>query len=142
VSVIDPRRVAVVFAGGLIGGLVRYEAVTHWVAASGAFPWSTLTVNTAGAFILGLLVAVVNSVIGPSTYARPLLGAGFCGALTTFSSVAVQFDQLVAHGHVAVGVGYLATSLTAGLVAAIAGSRAARLLRPTAARGALDEQAA
>lgn len=141
-QIVDPRRVGVVLVGGLLGGLARYEAVTHWAAAAGTFPWPTFTVNTAGAFILGLLVIVVLEVIGPSTYARPLIGAGFCGSLTTFSSVAVQVDELVAHGHAGTGFGYLAASLAAGLLAAAAGAYVGRLLPQTAARQAVAQGAA
>jgi CrcB protein len=140
--VIDARRVAVVLAGGFLGGLTRYEAVTHWASADGAFPWSTFTVNTAGAFILGLVVVVVTEVIGTSTYTRPLLGAGFCGALTTFSSVAVQFDELAAHGHLGTGCAYLAGSVVAGLAAAAMGALLARQLPPTAARKAISARSA
>jgi CrcB protein len=135
---VDPRRVGVVLAGGFVGGLARYEAVTHWATASGAFPWSTFTVNTAGAFILGLLVIVVLEVIGPSTYARPLIGAGFCGSLTTFSSVAVAVDELAAHDHLALGCGYLAASLAAGLAAASLGALLGRQLPPTASRRSMS----
>lgn len=133
---IDLRRLAVVLAGGFVGGFVRYEAVTHWAASAGSFPWSTFVVNTAGSFILGLLVIVVLEVIGPSTYTRPLIGAGFCGALTTFSSVAVQFDELAAHRHLGLGCGYLAASLIAGLAAAALGALLGRRLPETAARRA------
>ena len=140
-TTVDPRRVGVVLAGGFAGGLARYETVTHWSTAAGTFPWSTFVVNTAGAFILGLLVIIVVEVIGPSRYARPLIGAGFCGALTTFSSVAVSVDELAAHGHVALGVGYLGASLAAGIAATAIGAYAARLLPPTAARRELAEGA-
>ncbi len=139
-TVIDARRLAVVFAGGLVGGCARYEAVTHWASAAGRFPWSTFVVNTVGAFVLGVLVVVVSEVLGPSTYARPLIGAGFCGALTTFSSVAVQFDELAAHGHLGLGCGYLFASLVAGLVVAATGVWFARRLPPTAARRALTAE--
>jgi CrcB protein len=124
------------------GGLVRYETTTHWAASAGTFPWSTFTVNTAGAFLLGLVVIIVLDVLGPSTYTRPLIGAGFCGALTTFSSVVVQVDQLIAHGHAGLGFGYLAASVAVGLPAVALGAFAARLVPATPARRAIDEGAA
>ena len=136
-----PRHLAVVLAGGFVGGLARWEIVTHW-ATSGTFPWSTFLVNTAGAFILGLVVVVVLDVIAPSTYARPLIGAGFCGSLTTFSSVAVQVDELAAHSHLALACVYLAGSLAAGLAAAALGALLARQLPPTQARRALSAASA
>jgi CrcB protein len=140
--VIAARRLAVVLAGGFAGGLVRYETTTHWAASAGTFPWSTFTVNTAGAFLLGLIVIIVLDVLGPSTYTQPLIGAGFCGALTTFSSVVVQVDQLIAHGHAGLGFGYLAASVAVGLPAVALGAFAARLVPATPARRAIDEGAA
>lgn len=118
---IDPRVVAVVVVGGFIGGLARYELVTAWKASATDFPWSTFAVNTVGAFLLALLVIVTTDVLVDSTYLRPLLGTGFCGAFTTFSSVAVAVDELAAHGHTAAAVGYAVASLAAGAVAATAG---------------------
>lgn len=109
--------VAVIFVGGCAGGLVRYAAGEHWAASRYGFPWSTFTVNVAGAFILALLVVVATDVLGASTYLRPLVGTGFCGALTTFSSIVVTTDEMVAHGYVARGVGYLVATLLAGLAA-------------------------
>ena len=54
-------------------------------------------------------------------FVRPLLGTGFCGALTTFSAVVVTADQLFAHGHQGIAITYLAASALAGLVAAALG---------------------
>jgi CrcB protein len=135
---VDPRRLGVVLLGGFAGGLARYETVAHWATTGGAFPWSTLAVNTAGAFVLGLLVIVALEVIGPSAYARPLIGTGFCGALTTFSSVAVQVDELVAHGHAGLGCAYLSSSVVVGLAAAALGALVGRHVPPTAARVAMS----
>ena len=109
--------IAAVFAGGCLGGLVRYLVSQDWPGPTPLFPWPTFTVNIAGAFILTLLLVVAADVLGPTTYLRPLVGTGFCGALTTFSSVVVSADRLMAHGHADVAVIYLAASITAGLVA-------------------------
>jgi CrcB protein len=108
---------AVVFVGGCLGGLVRYLVSQGWPGRTPLFPWPTFTVNIAGAFILTLLIVVATDVLGPTTYLRPLLGTGFCGALTTFSSIVVSADQLIAHGHVDVAVIYLAATMTAGFAA-------------------------
>jgi CrcB protein len=110
--------VAVVAAGGFVGGAARYGVGLAWSAPSGKFPWPTWGVNTAGAFILGLLLVLVLEVLPPTRYVRALVGTGFCGGLTTFSSVATGVDQLAAHGHLSVAVGYAFGSLAAGLAAA------------------------
>jgi CrcB protein len=87
-------------------------------AGARGFPWAVFEVNTAGAFVLGLVLILVLEVLPPTTYLRPLLGTGFCGALTTFSSVAVGTDELVARGSVLLATGYLVASVLAGLAAA------------------------
>jgi CrcB protein len=131
---LSARMLAVIFAGGIVGGLSRYEVVTAWKPPTGQFPWSTFAVNTAGAFILALLVVLVLEVLPRTTYLRPLIGTGFCGALTTFSSVAVAVDELVAHGHVGTAIGYLLASLAAGGIAAVVGAAIGRRIPPSSRR--------
>jgi CrcB protein len=115
---IDWTLVAGVAAGGFLGGIVRYEVGLAWPTTTAAFPWATWSVNTAGAFILGLLLVLVLEVLPPTKYVRAVLATGFCGALTTFSSVATAVDQMVAHARVGLAVGYVAASVAAGLAAA------------------------
>ncbi|HVX70861.1 MAG TPA: CrcB family protein [Mycobacteriales bacterium] len=135
---LDPARLALVMVGGFLGGLVRYEVVDHWATSRGDFPWSTFAVNTAGAFVLGVVVIVALDVLAGSRYLRPLMGTGLCGALTTFSSVAVEVDQLLRHGHVGLGVTYLLGSLAAGLAAAALGATIGRALPPSSGRRRLE----
>lgn len=110
--------VLAVAIGGFFGGIVRYAVGLAWPAPAGTFPWGIFVVNTAGAFVLALLLVLVLEVLPPTTYLRPLIGTGFCGALTTFSTVMVGVDQLAAHRHVGLAAGYVIGSLAAGLAAA------------------------
>ena len=114
---LDLRVLAAIAAGGFVGGLLRYLVAEEWAPTS-SFPWAVFTVNTAGALVLGLLLVLVLEVLPPTRYLRPAVGTGFCGALTTFSSVVVAADQLAAHGRAALAVGYVVASLGAGLGAA------------------------
>ena len=85
--------------------------------------------------MLGALIVLAGTV-WRSRYARPLVGTGFCGAVTTFSSVVVDADRLFARGDPGVALGYLAASFVGGLVAAFVGIVTARAVvqwRPTAA---------
>ncbi len=127
--------VAVVAAGGFVGGLARYGIGLAWPTPSGRFPWAIWTVNTSGALILGLLLVLVLEVLPPTRYVRALVGTGFCGALTTFSSVATGADQLAAHGHAALAVGYVIASLAAGLAAAALGMTIGRSIAPYREKG-------
>jgi fluoride exporter len=126
--------VLAVAVGGFFGGLARYGLQFAWPTPRGGYPWAIWTVNTIGSFILGLLLVVVTDVLPPTRYVRALIGTGFCGALTTFSSVAVDVDQLAAHGQAALAVGYLAASLAAGLAAAFLGIVAGRSIAHYRAR--------
>ncbi len=71
-----------VAAGAGLGALLRFWVAHH---LDGRTPWGTLLVNVAGSFVLGLVVGAQ-----PSPGAVALLGAGFCGGLTTYSAFAVQ----------------------------------------------------
>ena len=71
-------------------------------------PWGTLAVNVVGSFVLGLLVA--RSVDGE---AFALLGVGFCGGLTTYSSFAVQTARLPRRRAAAYAVATIVLSLAA-----------------------------
>jgi CrcB protein len=113
--------VGAVFLGGCLGGIARYGVTRAWPTPQHAFPWATFVINASGAFVLALLLVVVNEVLPPTTYVRPLLGTGFCGAWTTFSSITASTDQLAAHGHATTAMLYLVGSLAVGLVAALAG---------------------
>jgi CrcB protein len=80
------------------------------------FPWATLAVNVAGCAVLGLVVVLSERAL-PSWYFRPLLGTGFCGGLTTFSTFAVEIDLLIRAGHPATAAAYLVASIVIGLAA-------------------------
>lgn len=129
-----------VFLGGCGGGLARHLVVRTWPAPAGGFPWSTLTVNGAGAFVLALLLVLLAGLGTRTAYARPLLGAGFCGALTTFSSIVASVDQLLASGHVLLGGGYLLASAAGGLgfawLGAVLGAVLGRRIRAGRGRSA------
>lgn len=112
------RSVAAIGVGGFAGGLARYGVDLLWPTPAGSFPYATFAINTSGAFLLALLLVLVLEVLPPTTYLRPTLGTGFCGAFTTFSNVTVASDQLAAHGRATTAVVYVTASVLAGLAAA------------------------
>lgn len=96
-----------------------------WPSGAG-FPWATFTVNLAGALVLGFLVVFPVERLVPSRYAHPLMGAGFCGGLTTLSTLAVEVDLLLKAGRIGVAAVYVVATVTAGLAAGWAGMFLAR----------------
>ncbi len=102
--------------GGALGALARVAADQAWPSAPGAWPWAILTVNIAGAFILGCLMTGLRH--GPiSIPMYRLLGTGFCGALTTFSTMQLQLLQMLEGDRYGLAAGYLAVSLAGGYAA-------------------------
>jgi fluoride exporter len=110
---------AAVIAGGAVGTLARAGLAEALPVHPGAWPWATFAANIAGSLILGWVV------IAKARW-RPLVGTGFCGALTTFSTFQVQLVELGDDGHVPLAALYLAVSVIVGLAAAHAGARLAR----------------
>ena len=93
--------------GGFVGANVRYLLAT-WLnqqqvlmieatRAPLAWPWGTLFVNVIGSFLLALLGSLAGRALIPSESVRLMIGTGFFGAFTTFSTFAneaVQLDQV------------------------------------------------
>jgi fluoride exporter len=110
-------RSLAILAGGAAGTLARWR-IEVWVnAPAGHWPWATLAVNLAGTFLLGWLSGAVT----PDSVARALVGTGFCGALTTFSSFQVETLHIADDGRVGLAAAYAAVSLALGVAAALAG---------------------
>jgi CrcB protein len=132
---VSPRVVLAVFAGGIFGGVTRYEIGLAAAPHAGRFPWDIFAINVGGAFALALLIVLVADVLPPTTYVRPALGTGFLGAFTTFSSLAVAADELAAHHHAATASVYVVASAAAGLLAAGFGLWLGRFVTAATIRG-------
>lgn len=79
-----------VVAGAAVGAPARF-LVDRWARrhSSAGTILGTLIVNVVGSFVLGL-VAAISSTSGAPSWLLPLVGVGFCGALTTFSTLAFE----------------------------------------------------
>ncbi|HEX9999590.1 MAG TPA: fluoride efflux transporter CrcB [Actinoplanes sp.] len=106
-----------VAVGAAVGAPLRY-LVDRWMRGwlGEAFPWGTLTVNVAGSALLGFLAGLPAAGAGTA-----LLGTGFCGALTTYSTFSWETLMLTRAGARRRALAYVALSLTAGLAAASLG---------------------
>jgi fluoride exporter len=82
--------VLLVIVGGALGAPARY--LTDRLVQSrhdSGFPWGTFTVNTVGSLILGMVLGWNGS-----AQVTALIGTGFCGALTTYSTFGYETVQL------------------------------------------------
>lgn len=119
---IDRRELGAIFLGGALGALVRAGLAEALPDPGVGWPWATFVVNVVGAALLGYWFTVLPH----SQYRRPLLTTGFCGALTTFSTVQVELLGMLEAGRVALACLYLGASLAAGLAGAQAATAFAR----------------
>jgi fluoride exporter len=96
---------------------------------AGQWPWATFSVNLFGAALLAWLTTRLSEMVAPTRYWRLLLGTGFCGALTTFSTLQVETIRLADDGHAAMALSYAAASIAAGMAVAIVATVVARRRR-------------
>ena len=85
-------------AAGAIGAPLRYlvdGAVQDRTA--GVFPWGTFVVNVSGSLVFGFVTGLALYHAFPDT-PRVILGAGFCGAYTTFSAFSFETVRLLEEG--------------------------------------------
>jgi CrcB protein len=61
------------------------------------FPWATVTINVTGSLLLGILAGVVVFHGQPATW-QTVIGTGFCGGYTTFSTASFETVRLVQQG--------------------------------------------
>lgn len=110
--------------GGMVGTLARAVLEATVPAAPGTVPWTTLSINLGGSFVLGaLLETLVRS--GPDAGRRKAVrlgcGTGVLGGFTTYSTFALETDKLLESGHLGLGTAYAAGSIALGILAAAAG---------------------
>ena len=112
------QELVLVALGAVPGALLRWQVSLHWADRH-------VLVNVLGAALLGLLAGL------PAAPRRQLLvGIGFCGSLTTFSSWMVEATRLISAGHVVESFGLIGLTLGLGLGAAALGVWVGQRLRP------------
>jgi fluoride exporter len=118
--------VAAVALGGALGALARWGIGLAWPTPHGAFPLATLLINVVGCLLMGMLVVHVAEIREAHPLVRPFLGVGVLGGFTTFSTFAVDAQQLLAGGRLGIALGYLAATVVASVGAAALGLALAR----------------
>ena len=107
--------------GAMVGAPLRYLTDRFIQARHDTIvPWGTLTVNAAGSLIMGFLVgAAAAGRLDPMIVT--VLGPGFCGALTTYSTFGYETVRLAEDGSRFLATANIAINLFAGLGAAFVG---------------------
>lgn len=119
---VDRRELGAIFLGGAIGALLRAGFGEALPDPGAGWPWATFLVNVIGTALLGYWFTTL-----PHTrYRRPLLTTGFCGALTTFSTVQLELLEMIDAGRLPLAFLYLGAGIAAGLLGVQAATGVAR----------------
>jgi len=110
----DRREIAAIFAGGALGTLARAVLAEAFPHSATSWPWPTFAVNIVAAFLLGYFVTRLQERLPLSSYRRPLLGTGFCGGLSTFSTMQIEILKMLSAHAWLLAAGYAAASIVGG----------------------------
>jgi fluoride exporter len=118
-----------VLLGGILGTVARYGTASALPTGHDAWPTATFVVNLVASFVLGFVVAALAR-RGPDTggrlTARLVLGTGVCGALSTYSTFAVETVLLVRDDRPGLATAYASVTVAGGLLLAWLGLLVAR----------------
>ena len=114
-------------AGGAVGAMLRYWLGLRVTGAMGsAFPWSTLTVNLIGSFLVGVCMVLIAGEASGGELWRLGLMVGLLGGFTTFSAFSSDTLGLLEAEQWFRAIGYISASILSCITAAAAGVGAAR----------------
>lgn len=124
VSPILRNKMFVIMLGGAIGSYARY-LLARWCDSQPwgqGFPWGTFIINVTGSFILGATAVIVLERMPPGHQELYfLIGTGFCGGFTTFSTFEWETFKLVRDRSYLFALGNVLGSVVAGFVGVLLG---------------------
>jgi CrcB protein len=118
------RELLLVAIGAVPGALLRWQSGVQLGPHLGGSAGADLLVNLVGSFLLGFLAGPIPRRTGLVL----LLGIGFCGCLTTFSSWMLDVVKLIQAGRPLWGLLLIVGSLVLGLFSAAGGLGLSRLV--------------
>ncbi|RLM27867.1 fluoride ion transporter CrcB [Brenneria alni] len=106
----------VVFIGGGIGSVARWQLGIRFNGANPTMPVGTLLANLIGAFIIGGALAYFLRHPHLDQHWKTLITTGLCGGLTTFSTFSAEVVMLLQTGHLAAAGLHVLLNLTGSLL--------------------------
>jgi CrcB protein len=123
---LDARELVAIFLGGAVGALLRVSLERAFASGPASWPWVTFAINISGSFALAYLAMRLLRRPPGSRYPLALLGPGFCGTYTTFSTMQIEILRMLEHNSVGLATGYALASVLTGYLAIWVGMAAAR----------------
>jgi len=90
--------IVLVFVGGGLGSMLRYIISIATRPITVSFPYATLIANLIGCFVLGALIGFMGAKTATFSNTYLLFAVGFCGGLTTFSSLTLENMRFIEQG--------------------------------------------
>ncbi len=125
----DRRELAAIFCGGIVGALARTGLAQAFPDGPHSWPWAIFAVNISGAFLLGYFITRLQERLPTSSYKRPFLGTGLCGALTTFSTVQLELYKMVRADQWTLAIGYAVATVVLSFIAVAVATAMVRRVR-------------
>mgnify|MGYP002654775532 CR=1 FL=1 len=126
--VINPRVLAWIALGGILGSLARFVVSYAWNPdPMGGFPTGTVVINVIGCLLIGMVVPVLAG-HPREEHLRPFIVTGVLGGFTTFSAFALEVGVMLDEGRLGLAGVYLGVTLVIGLLAVPLGVRITRRL--------------
>ncbi|MCS6850508.1 MAG: fluoride efflux transporter CrcB [Gemmataceae bacterium] len=129
-SLVVGNKMVLLMLGGALGTYARYT-VGRWISSqpwAQGFPFGTLVVNVIGSFLLAVTAVVVLELFAEHQDWYLLLGTGFCGGFTTFSTFEWETFKLVREGSWVAALLNVFGSVVAGFVGVLLGVALVMLL--------------
>ncbi|GAB3057934.1 fluoride efflux transporter CrcB [Virgibacillus ainsalahensis] len=117
-------KVIYVMIGGFLGAISRF-ALGEWVHTTGSFPLGTFVINLLGCLFLGWFLTVVGQSKKVGTEFTLMIGTGFIGSFTTFSTFSLETILLFQKGSIIMAVVYVFGSIILGVTLAFIGHKLA-----------------
>ena len=112
------RNIILVAVGGAVGSALRYALSWLWPATqNGGLPLGTLAANILGCLVIGFVGTLLQRWVGGGEGFRLLVCVGFCGGLTTLSSLVNETSGMAHTNQILMAAGYLGASVALGFVA-------------------------
>lgn len=123
------RDFVIISLGAIFGANFRYWVTGYFAGKLGLlFPYGTLFVNISGSFLIGLVYTLIATRLVTDPGYRLLVGTGFLGAYTTFSTFSYDTIILIERGDILLATANSTASLFGCLLAAYFGVMVARLV--------------